>query len=718
MITSPPGIPLQLQSVKPLPLTGMTSLLSPTTQVSAHNISTSNLSLPQLNFSVTPSTAAASNYSTAASNNSTPRNDTYTSDKEDKDSIHVPSCYFVPTKQDDSTLLVSDLSSLHLTPANSKYQNVLNVTNISQLATPSIVHDVTKLYDLTQINETVVGKNVSDGIPAATTAVSKEEIISSNVSLSFTAIDKSTSKTSPLSPSHDSLPPTPTNVVLPPTQSHDSLPPILTRDSVPPIPTHDSLSPTPTNVVLPSTQSHDLLPPILTSGSFPPTQSHDSLPPILTRDSVPPIPTHDSLSPTPTNVVLPSTQSHDLLPPILTSGSFPPTQSHDSLPHSATPPSISGRSSTISPPLSEDMSHVSSSVSQSPSPSHSRIETLLQSSDKLAEIKATLDATRLNVELFLANLQSSTSPLTPPTEPAPNVSSSMHDSGLLDGGSSLVTDIQDPFSKLQDLVSTDQDSLSKILVDPTSKTCDQLIQDRLTTTQDPVSIIQEPVTQDSVTTNISSTIDDDSSSDTDHTLHSTTEHITSTATVPTGSTYTSSITTVSKPTVADLTTSKPTVADLTTQPTVADLTTSKPTVADLTTSKPTVADLTTQPTVADTVVDIPIVTTAISVSKTFPISSLTPPTLQLPAATKTSFNKSLNQTSFCDLEPITLTTPTLTSPSIEAPQSVLLEGVCCVGGAKQMSVSIGNVSTQWIQCFIKLSHLYHNDIEVDLFLTL
>ena len=653
MITSPPGIPLQLQSVKPLPLTGMTSLLSPTTQVSAHNISTGNLSLPQLNFSVTPSTAAASNYSTAANNNSTPRNDTYTSDKEDKDSIHVPSCYFVPTKQDDSTLLVSDLSSLHLTPANSKYQNVLNVTDISQLATPSVVHDVTKLYDLTQINETVVGKNVSDGIPAATTAVSKEEITSSNVSLSFTAIDKSTSKTSPLSPSHDSLPPTPTNVVLPPTQSHDSLPPILTRDSVPS------------------------------------TRSHDSLPPILTRDSV------------------------------------PPRQSRDSLPHPATPPSISGRSSTISPPLSEDMSHVSSSVSQSPSPSHSRVETLMQSSDKLAEIKATLDATRLNVELFLANLQSSTSPLTPPTEPTPNVSFSMHDSGLLDRGSSLVTDIQDPFSKLQDPistdqdplsklqdpVSTDQDPLSKILVDPTSKTCDQLIQDRLTTTQDPVSIIQEPVTQDSVTTNISSTIDDDSSSDTDQTLHSTTEHITSTATV--------ADVTTTQPIVADVTTSKPTVANLTTSKPVADLTTSKPTVADLTTSKPTVADLTTtQPTVADTVVDIPIVTTAKSVSKTFPISSLTQPTLQLPAATKTSFNKSLNQTSFCDLEPITLTTPTLISPSIEAPQSVLLEGVCCVGGAKQMSVSIGNVSTQWIQCFIKLSHLYHNDIEVDLFLTL
>ena len=303
---------------------------------------------------------------------------------------NLPSFYFRNSvgSTDDSSLQISELSCFPVTPAPSRLQTGFNVTGMSVLPTPSVAHDITRLFDLTE--ETC--NTLTDVTSLESTSTNSDH--SHNGIDSRQSSDKKQTMTDMCAPIEDA----------------DLKRPSLQDEGV--------------NLVLKASTGVTNTS-LNCTGTVEDTVQAETSKPILVFSTLNNLPVEED------NVT-----GYSLYPSQPSSPPPPPTPTHDSppppfIPQSVLPSSVSLSSPSPSPPPSDGYSSSASSspalsppppeLQNSSSPNHpsSIPSPLTKSAAKLAQIKATLDATRFDVESFLSTLKNSSSQITPPTGHTP-----------------------------------------------------------------------------------------------------------------------------------------------------------------------------------------------------------------------------------------------------------------------------------------------------------
>ena len=721
---------------------------------------------------------------------------------------NLPSFYFRNSvgSTDDSTLQVSELSCFPVTPAPSRLQTGFNATGMSVLPTPSVAHDVTRLFDLTEETCNTL------------TDVSSLELTSANSDHSHNGVD--------LRQSSDKKE---TNICTSPIEDADLKRPSLQDEGTKPV---LNASTAISNTTLNCTGTvEDTVQAFFALNDLP-----------VEEDNV----AGYSLYPSqPSSPPPPPTPVHDSPPPPFTPQSILPPSVSLSSPSPSPPPSDGYSSSASSSPALSPSPPPPPDLQSSSSPNHSPSipSPLTKSATKLAQIKATLDATRFDVESFLSTLKNSSSQITPPTGRTPlslshsvSVSSNIlqkvdttpsHEltlqaspeketsfspvvdplSSHLDpsqnipvtGPSSQIVLVSDPISPhvsspdpssphmsasdpLPQLVSvdvpiSDPSSAHEHVPDIQSLTCQvhsSVPSSSMIPISDPPSskihvpdppsptnattismpIISEPtvahipvvptirqsfIPQDNgtlvnpttpvdnkVITSLSHfTVRDTTLQAKDNSSSQSSEEDTPHSSPPMGLEGSPQI-----PKVQSVDTSKVTSLRYTPLYTGTPQKTTDHSAVNLkreSSSDSSISHLLTKSTDKSLAQGLPL-----NLDKSGSVYNHTPSTAHLfnePVhLLSASVNDSLldhTHTSFCDLPPVQLSPTTLTLPTtttslptshdlveVEAPETVLFEGVCCVGSVQQIGFHLRNLSSRWIQGFVQLTQLYCDGIEV------
>ena len=420
VIISPVGLPVQSPAqfnvdatpkpVKPVSLTSTTSLTpviptqSPVVnkldipQLDLVNISTSTTESFSLQTTTQPSISALTQQTQEQTVQSklldnAPQTTTTNSNNLSAPTDNLPSFYFRNSvgSTDDSTLQISELSCFPVTPAPSRLQTDFNVTGMTVLPTPSVAHDITRLFDLTE--ETC---NTLTDVTSLESTSTNSDHSHNGIGLRQPSDGKETMMDVCTSPIEDA------DLKRPSLQDEGVKPALNASTAV-------------TNTTLNC------------SGTIEDTVQAETSKPSLAFSTLNDLPVEED------NIT-----GYSLYPSQPSSPPPPPTPAHDSppppfTPQSILPPSVSLSSPSPSPPPSDGYSSsASSSPELSPSPPPPELQNpsspnrsssipspLTKSATKLAQIKATLDATRFDVESFLSTLKNSSSQITPPTGHTP-----------------------------------------------------------------------------------------------------------------------------------------------------------------------------------------------------------------------------------------------------------------------------------------------------------
>ena len=810
---------------KPVKLVSLTNATSLTPVIPKQSPDVNNLDIPQLDlvniststtesFLLQPTTQPSIFASTQQTQEQTVQSKLLDNAPPTNLSIptdNLPSFYFRNSvgSTDESTLQISELSCFPFTPAPSRLQTGFNVTGMSVLPTPSVAHDVTRLFDLTEETCNTL------------TDVSSLELTSANSDHSHNGVD--------LRQSSDKKE---TNICTSPIEDADFKRPSLQDEGMKPVLNASTVtSLNYTGTVEDTVQAFSAL---------------NDLP--VEEDNV----AGYSLYPSqPSSPPPPPTPVHDSPPPPFT-------------PQSILPPSVSLSSPSPSPPPSDGYSSSASSspaLSPSPppelqspsSPNHppSIPSPLTKSATKLAQIKATLDATRFDVESFLSTLKSSSSQITPPTGHTP-----LSLSHSVSVSSNILQKVDTtPSHELSLQPSPEKDTSFSRVVGPLSSHSDPSQNIPVTGPSSQIVLVSDPISPhvsspDPLSPHMSASdplpqlvsldvpISDPSSAH-EHVpdnqsltcqVHSS---VPSSSLIPLSDPPSSSLIPLSDPpsskihvpdspplnatTISVPIVSKPTVTHIPVVPTISqsfipqvDSTLVNPTTVDnkvITSSSHFIVRDTTlqvkdnspsQTSEDDTPHSSPpmglegspqipkvqsVDTLKVTSLRYTPLYTGTPQettdhsavNLKRESSSDSSishlltkstdkslaqglplnldkngsvhnhtpsiahlFNKPVHllsasvndslldhtHTSFCDLPPVQLSPTTLTFPTttslptshdlveVEAPETVLFEGVCCVGSVQQIGFHLRNLSSRWIQGFVQLTQLYCDGIEV------